>query len=118
VRILADESVAFPVIFAMRAAGHDVTSIAEVAAGSPDEAVLDRGLRESRVVVTEDRDFGALVYQAQKPSPGVVFVRGFPEIAHRQKCSEVVEALRVHADSIVGTFIVVSPGQVRIRSDS
>jgi predicted nuclease of predicted toxin-antitoxin system len=59
---LADESCAGPVIRALREAGHDVVAIADVARGASDEQVLERALQEERVLITEDRDFGVLVY--------------------------------------------------------
>jgi len=59
---LADESCAGPVIRALREAGHDVVAIAEVAKGATDEQVLERAVNEKRVLITEDRDFGELVY--------------------------------------------------------
>jgi predicted nuclease of predicted toxin-antitoxin system len=59
---LADESCAGPVIQALREAGHDVAAVAEVAKGSTDEQVLERALNGKRILITEDRDFGELVY--------------------------------------------------------
>ena len=63
---VADESCAGPVIRALREAGHDVIAIAEVAKGVTDDQVLARALDEKRVLITEDHDFGELVY-----APGV-----------------------------------------------
>src|SRR5260370_13562953 len=59
---MADESCAGPVIRALRDAGHEVVAIAEVARGATDEQVLERALEEKRVLITEDLDFGRLVY--------------------------------------------------------
>lgn len=66
---VAHESCAGPVIRALREAGHDVVAIAEVAKGATDEQVLQRALNEKRVLVTEDRDFGALVYRVASRQP-------------------------------------------------
>ncbi len=66
---LADESCAGPVLRALREAGHDVVAISEVARGAADEQVLERALNEKRVLITEDRDFGELVYAQGRPSP-------------------------------------------------
>jgi Domain of unknown function (DUF5615) len=65
VELVADESCAVPVIRALRAAGHDVLAIGESAMGASDEAVSARALSERRVLITEDRDFGELVYAAR-----------------------------------------------------
>ena len=79
---LADESCAGPVIRALREAGHDVVAISEVAAGAPDDGVLERALNEKRVLITEDRDFGELVYARGRSSTVVILVR-FPSSARR-----------------------------------
>ena len=68
---MADESCAGPVIRALREAGHDVIAIAESAKGASDEAVIERALAERRVLITEDRDFGELVYARGRSSAGV-----------------------------------------------
>ena len=74
---VADESCAGPVIRALREAGHDVVAIAEIAKGATDEQVLERAVSEKRVLITEDRDFGELVYARGRSSAGVILVR-FP----------------------------------------
>src|SRR5258707_7461184 len=71
---LADESCAGPVVRALREAGHDVVAIAEVARGATDQQVLERALNEKRVLITEDRDFGQLVYARGRSSAGVILL--------------------------------------------
>ena len=39
-RFLADENIEHPVVEALRSAGHDVASVADIAPGAPDEEVL------------------------------------------------------------------------------
>jgi len=84
VELLADESCAGPVIRALRAAGHDLVAISEVAKGAGDEAVMERAFADGRVLITEDRDFGELVYASARPTAGVVFVK-FHSHARRSK---------------------------------
>ena len=112
---LADESCAGPVIRALRKAGHDVTAIAEVARGSTDEEVLDRAVRESRVLITEDHDFGRLVYPRGRVSAGVVLLR-FHGSARLVKAVTVLAAVETLGARMRDTFIVVEPGRVRISS--
>ena len=69
---VADESCAMPVIRALREAGHDVVAIAEVARGASDDQVLERATEDKRVLITEDRDFGELVYARGRSSAGVI----------------------------------------------
>jgi predicted nuclease of predicted toxin-antitoxin system len=110
---LADESCAGPVIRALRESGHDVVAISEVAKGATDEEVLERALNEERVLITEDRDFGELVYARGRSSAGVILVR-FDSRARRAKPATVVEAVAKLDSRLRDSFTVVEPGRVRI----
>jgi predicted nuclease of predicted toxin-antitoxin system len=79
-QFLADESCDFAVVRALRAAGHDVKAVAEAALGATDHAVLELAVRERRVLLTEDKDFGQLVFAASRSTGGVIFIR-FPATA-------------------------------------
>ncbi len=110
---LADESCAGPVIRALREAGHDVVAISEVAKGARDEDVLERALNEKRVLITEDRDFGELVYARARSSAGVILVR-FDSRARQAKPATVVEAVAKLGSRLHDAFTVVEAGRVRI----
>jgi predicted nuclease of predicted toxin-antitoxin system len=112
---LADESCAAAVIRALRKAGHDVIAIAEVAAGATDQQVLDRALSENRVLITEDRVFGNLVYAQRRPSAGVILLR-FASSARQAKPATLVEAVAAVGSRLQNSFTVVEPGRVRISS--
>lgn len=76
----------------MREAGHDIIAIAEVAKGATDEEVLDRAVNEQRVLITEDRDFGELVFARGRASTGVILIR-FHSRARRAKAATVLAAV-------------------------
>jgi len=112
-KFLADESCAGPVIRALLEAGHDVATIAQAAKGAADEQVLERALNEKRVLITEDRDFGELVYARGRSSAGIILVR-FHSSARRAKPATVVEAVAKLGSRLQNAFTVVQPGRVRI----
>src|SRR5580704_12102177 len=112
---LADESRARPVILALREAGHDVVAIVEIARGATDDQVLERALKEKRVLITEDRDFGELVYARGRSSAGVILIR-FSSQARRGKSAAVIEAVLKLGSRLRDAFTVVEPGRVRISS--
>jgi predicted nuclease of predicted toxin-antitoxin system len=53
-RFLADENCDHAVVPGLRAAGHDVVALSEVASRSVDREVLDQAVREGRILITED----------------------------------------------------------------
>lgn len=105
---VADESCAGPVIRALREVGRDVVAIAEVAKGATDEQVLERAVK--RVLVTEDRDFGELVYARGLRSVGVILVR-FHSRARHVKPATVVEAVAKLGSRLRDAFTVMEPGR-------
>ena len=61
-RSLADESCDFVVVAALRSAGHEVNTVADVNPGAEDDVVLAMARDDARVLLTEDKDFGQLAY--------------------------------------------------------
>lgn len=112
-RFLADESCDFAVVRALRFAGHDVIAVAEVSPRAADAAVIALTVREGRILLTEDKDFGQLVYADQKASGGVIFIR-FPTRARRKLPQVVVELVKRQGDRLFGAFVVVQPGRTRV----
>jgi predicted nuclease of predicted toxin-antitoxin system len=111
-RFLADESCDFRVARALRAAGHDVLAVAEVAPGADDKIIIELSLHERRVFITEDRDFGHLVYASDMQTSGVILLR-FPANARAILPDVVVELVTEHGDKLKDHFVVVQPGRIR-----
>jgi len=61
-RFLADECCDFSVVKALITAGYDVVCVSEIRPRSDDSEVIKLAVREKRIVLTEDKDFGQLVY--------------------------------------------------------
>ncbi|HWF37516.1 MAG TPA: DUF5615 family PIN-like protein [Candidatus Acidoferrales bacterium] len=112
---VADESCAAPVIRALREAAHDVLAISETARGATDEHVLKYALDQNRVLITEDRDFGQLVFARGNPTAGVILVR-IPNFARRSKPVTVVQAVTKLGSRLNKAFTVVEAGRVRISA--
>ena len=62
-RFLADENFPGGGVSALQARGHDVFWIRTTAPGSKDEDILAWAVREDRVLLTFDKDFGELAWR-------------------------------------------------------
>jgi predicted nuclease of predicted toxin-antitoxin system len=78
-RWLADECVDAGLVTQLRGHGHDVIYVAEDAAGLPDPDVLKHAGEQRRLLLTEDKDFGDLVFRLRKAVPGVILLRIGPD---------------------------------------
>ena len=112
-RFLADESCDFAVVRALRAAEHDVVAVSETSPRADDKRVMQLAIRGRRILLTEDKDFGQLVYSDHRATAGVILVR-FPASARRGIGDAMVELVERHGDQLAGQFTVLQPGRVRI----
>ena len=112
-RFVADESCDYAAVRALRNEGYDVVAVAEAAPQTEDPDVLELAYQENRVLLTEDKDFGQLVFSAGQQAAGVVLLR-FPAAARAAIGQAVVEMCRRLGDGLVGSFVVLEPGRLRI----
>ena len=113
-RFLADESCDFAVVRDLRAGGFDVVAVVEKAPGTTDERVIELARPEGRIVLTEDRDFGRLVFAATRATNGVIFIR-FPATRRTELAARVLDLVRREGDRLEKSFTVVGPSRIRIR---
>ena len=112
-QFVADESCDFAVVTALRAAGHNISAIVEINPGAEDESVLALARSEARVLLTEDKDFGLLVYAGGHETAGVILIR-FPAGVRSALNEAIVDVVAKLGDRLAGAFVVVEPGRARL----
>ncbi len=111
-RFVADESCDFAVVRALRSAGHDVLAVAEISPRISDKEVLRLASNEERILLTEDTDFGEIVYAEALGHSGVVLFR-FPASARRAIGAAAIDAVDRVGAELSSRFTVVQPGRIR-----
>ncbi len=113
-KLLVDESTGTSVVACLLAAGHDAASVAEVMPQATDEAILHRAVSEGRIVVTNDKDFGELIYRTGWKHRGVVLLRLRDE--RPQNKVRVMEAVlgRV-GERLQDHYVVATEAGIRVR---
>jgi predicted nuclease of predicted toxin-antitoxin system len=98
----------------LRGEGHDVTIVSvDYPPGISDREVLEIAHREGRIVITNDRDFGELVFRHGIPHAGVIYLRLYtPDFSSKR--TRLAQVLAEHADEL-DQFIVVTERTVRVR---
>jgi predicted nuclease of predicted toxin-antitoxin system len=112
--VLADENIERPIVEHLRSLGHDVLYAAEAFASTPDPVVLSRASAENRIILTNDLDFGELVFHQKSRAEGIVLLR-----LHTSSLHEKIELFRQNwplvADQVIGHFVVVTNRRIRVR---
>lgn len=111
-KFLADESCDFIVVRVLRKAGYDVQAISEISPALDDDKVIEMAIREERVLLTEDKDFGQLAMAHSESHFGVILLR-FPASA-RTSIPVIALEFISHQKDLRGSFVVVQPGRIRI----
>jgi len=110
-RWLADECVDAILVNQLRGAGHDTLYVAEVASGATDAEVLRRARNNSRLLLTEDKDFGELLFRLKL---GLVLLRLRPE-QHLLKWARLEAAIGQFGDKLFGRYLVIEDTRFRSR---
>lgn len=113
-QFLADESCDFSVVRALRAEGYDVLALTEITSRSVDSEVIAQAYSEKRILLTEDKDFGQLVFSSQVDSAGVILIR-YPGNARKALPEAIVKLVREKGKDIENAFVVVQPGYIRVN---
>ena len=113
-RFLADECIAVTLVAQLRDAGHDVRHVGEEHRGIDDRAVLALAQKESRILLTEDKDFGDYAFRQRLPVPGLVLIR--PQGMQRAAVwPRLQAAIQRFGDDLLGRYTVVEAGRFRAR---
>lgn len=114
-RFLLDESAEFRIAALLREAGHDVTASAR------DYPQLWQTMRcwpslsvKGRILITNDSDFGELIFRQNLPHAGVILLRLGPGATAEDKTARLQHLLTTHQDHLE-QFIVVTQSRVRVR---
>ncbi len=78
-----------------------------------DDGVLRRAVAEDRILVTNDKDFGEMVFRDGRPHKGVVLLR-LEDERTPNKVRVFEQLLARHADQLAGNFVVATETTVRI----
>lgn len=113
-KFLADENVEKAIVDWLRNDSHDVFYVSEFMKQSIDDQFLEQANSESRILLTNDKDFGELVYLQGKNSAGIILMR-FVSEKSSLKVKSIAYLINNYSDSLEGHFTVIDEAKVRIR---
>ncbi|HED53015.1 MAG TPA: toxin-antitoxin system, toxin component, PIN family protein [Phycisphaerales bacterium] len=97
-------------------AGHDVEWTGDWQRDPGDEQILAHALANSRVVITQDKDFAELAIVHGKPHSGIIRICG---IRAEEQGPVAVSVLKKFEDELAkGAIVTVTTDRIRIRVSS
>ncbi len=116
-QLLADENFPGDVVEALTMMGYNVAWIHRDAPGSSDEEVLERAVKEERILLTFDKDFGELAFKRGLPASCGIMLFRIPLLSPQNLVIFIKETLKSRNDWI-GNFSVVEMMRIRMRTIS
>jgi hypothetical protein len=114
-RFLANENFPGDAVTALQSAGHDVVWVRTAAPGTKDENVLAWAVRDDRVLLTFDKDFGELAWRSGlSPGCGIVLFRLPMPLS--TAVGATLAARICERNDWPGHFSVIEPSRVRMRA--
>lgn len=112
-KIVADEGIERPIVVRLRADGHHVIYIAEIARGSTDPEVLDLANQEESLLITYDKDFGDLVFYQHYRTHGVILMRLPETLSSLEKADILVDVINEKQEELFNSFTVIAANKKR-----
>ena len=113
-KFLVDECCDRGLVEALRNEGYDVLYVLESKRGATDNNVLALAFDERRIIITEDKDFGELVYRLKKPAHGIILIR--IGVKNRSlKWPRMKKLLNAYPERCTGRFVVIDENKFRFR---
>lgn len=112
-KFLADENIGLAVVTPLRKLGFDIQSIIEIQPGASDTQVLSLANKDSRILITTDKDFGELVYAQKLAHAGVILLRLRDE-SSANKLKVLKTVLGKHTEELKKSFTVATDSKIRI----
>ncbi len=113
-KFLVDECTGTSVVACLRDEGHDAVAVVEVMPEADDEEILDRAVAEGRIVVTNDKDFGEMVFRSGLAHRGVVLLRLRDERAENKVRMMKVALVQV-GERLRNHYVVATESGIRVR---
>ena len=113
-KIVADECVDKEIVLRLRSDGHKVDFVAETSPEILDEDVLILAGDEDILLVTEDKDFGELVFRQGLLKRGILLYR-LPDLFPLERAEIISIAIAEHENELLDAFSVLTEKSLRIR---
>ena len=114
-RFLIDECTGSKVAEWLRGQNYEVFSVFDEARGIADDEIITKAAAENWILVTNDKDFGEMIFRERREHRGIIFLRLEDERA-ANKMEVLRRLLESYAEKLPENFVVVTETKVRFAA--
>lgn len=112
IRFIADVNVEKGIVDYLSGKGHDVKWIPSYNCEIVDEMLLSIANDEKRILITNDKDFGELIFLQKKLSTGIILLRVKGQRV-KDKLVMIKKLLQYYSDKIQNHFVIITNKKIR-----
>ncbi len=113
-RFLVDECTGPLVAKWLSGEGYETFSVFDEARGLADPEVLEKALSGNWILITNDKDFGEMVFRERRPHHGVIFPR-LDDERSANKIDVIRRLLAKYSDKLVERFVLLPKLKFALR---
>lgn len=113
-KIIADENIDYDIVKILREKNFDIFSILESLPSISDFDVLSSASFGECFLITNDKDFGELIYKNNLSHNGILLIR-LGDMDREEKIKLVIETIIENFEKMQNHFCVLTNKQLRIR---
>ncbi len=114
IKFLIDENVGFTIVKYLRDQGFDTKYVSELFPSRDDIFILEKAYHENRIIITNDKDFGYLIFKSNLSASAIILLR-FDDESPEIKIAAIKTILNLPEGKVLNHFIVASEDKIRIR---
>ncbi len=113
IKFLADVNIEKPIVDFLSRQGYDIKWIPEYNCQMTDEDLLELANKEKRVLITNDKDFGELVFFQRRVGMGIILFRVKGQ-STKEKVKLIRKLLMSYPEKVSRHFVVLTKNKIRI----
>jgi len=113
IKFLADVNMEKPLVDYLSGQGYDIKWVPDYNCEMADEDLLKLANEEKRILITNDKDFGELIFLQRRLSYGTILFRVKGQNS-KEKVKLMKKVLMGHRDAILNHYIVITKAKIRI----
>ena len=115
IKFIADVNIEKPIVDYLLKNGYDVKWVADYDCKISDEDLLKIANAEKRILITNDKDFGELIFLQKKISRGVILLRVKGQIS-QDKVRLIGKLIKNYSNKLLNHFVVITKNRIRFIS--
>jgi len=114
-KFLADVNIEKQIVDYLRQNDFDVLWVPDYNCKMNDEDLIDLANQEKRILITNDKDFGELIFLQDKLSVGIILFRVKGQNV-KKKINGITKLLEDYKNKIEGNFVLITGDKIRFKT--